>query len=81
VTGLERALDAEVRERIDAGGRTQVDAASVAAIAAVRSAEGHELLAPEAGAAAPTVAGLDAQPSLVDESHGYYSSLKRKPRR
>src|SRR5256886_9685305 len=47
VSRLEGALDAEIRQRIDPRGGAQVDAAAVAAVAAVRAAEGHELLAAE----------------------------------
>jgi hypothetical protein len=69
VAGLEGALDAKVRERVDAGGGAQVDAAAVAAVATVGPAEGHELLAPEAGAATAAVAGLHPRLCLIDELH------------
>src|SRR5207244_6849051 len=70
VRRLEGPLDAEIRQRIDPRGGAQVDAAAVAAVAAVRAAEGHELLAAETGAAAPAVAGLHARSRLIDEFHG-----------
>ena len=38
-------------------------------VAAIRPAEGHELLAPETHAAAPAVAGLHPHLCLVDELH------------
>src|SRR5256885_15276924 len=65
----EGPLDAEIRQRIDARRGTQVDAAAVAAVAAVRAAEGHELLAAETGAAAPAVAGLHPRSRLIAEFH------------
>ena len=67
---LEDALDAKIRQRIDAFGGPQPHAAAVAAIAAVRAAERHEFLAPEAGAAAAAVAGLHPDGGLIDEFHG-----------
>ena len=70
VLGAERALDAEVGQRVDAVARAQRDAAAVAAVAAVRAAEGHELLAAETHAAAAAVAGLDFDACFVDEFHG-----------
>src|SRR6185295_16206300 len=72
---LEGALDTKVREGVDPRRRTQVNAAAVAAIATVRPAEGHELLAPEAGATAPAVAGMGFQFGFVDELHGLVSEL------
>ena len=70
VLGAERALDAEIDQRVDAVARAERDAAAVAAVAAVRTAEGHELLAPETHAAAAAVAGLDLDACFVDEFHG-----------
>ncbi len=75
---LEGALDTEVRERVDARRRAQIDAAAMAAIAAIRPAERHELLAPEAGAAAPAVTGVGLQSCFIDEFHGD-SSLRSQP--
>src|SRR6185295_7574888 len=69
-----RALDAKVRQRVDAFGCAQIHAAAEAAITAIRPAEGHELLAPEADAATPAVAGVDVEASFVDELHGGWLS-------
>ena len=70
VLGAERTLDAEVGQRVDALARAQSDAAAVAAVAAIRPAEGHELLAPETHAAASAVTGLDFDACFIDEFHG-----------
>ena len=67
---LERALDPKVGQRVDALRRAQVHAAAEAAVAAVGPTERHELFAPEAEAAAATVAGLDSHLRFVDEFHG-----------
>ena len=67
---LEIALDTEVRERVDALGRAQPDAAAETAVTAVRAAERHELLAPETQAAAAAVTGLHAHLGFIDEFHG-----------
>src|SRR6185437_12786298 len=67
--GLESALNAEVRESIEARGRAQPHAATGAAIATIRSAARDEFLAPEARAAAAAVAGLNLNQGLVDELH------------
>ena len=64
-----RRLHAEVRERVDAFARDEIDAAAVAAVAAVRPAARNELLAPEAHAAAAAGAGLDANVGFIDEFH------------
>jgi hypothetical protein len=56
VGGTERALDPEIHQRIDAVARAKRDAAAIAAVAAIRTAEWDELLAPEADATAPAVA-------------------------
>ncbi len=69
MTCLEGALDSEVRERVDARGRAQIDAAAMTAVATIRPAERHELLAPKAGATAPAVAGVDFQFGFIDELH------------
>ena len=81
VLGAEGAHDAKVRQRVDAVLGAQRDAAAVAAIAAIRSAEGHELLAAEAHAAAAAVAGLDPDSCFVDEFHGDCTSpgANKKP--
>src|SRR6185312_14053231 len=54
---------------IDSGGRPQKDAATVAAVTAIRAPQGHELLPAEARAAPAAAAGLHLDPGLVDESH------------
>src|SRR5580700_3539278 len=69
VAGTVSALDAEVRQRVDAGDGAQVDAAAEAPVTAVRAAQRHELLAPETAAAAAAVAGLHFRLGLVDEFH------------
>ena len=66
---LEIALDAKVGERVDALSGAQEDPTAMTAVAAVRSAERHELLAPKTHAAAPAVAGLHPHRCLVDELH------------
>jgi hypothetical protein len=55
------------------------DAAAVAAVAAVGPAEGHELLAPEAHAAAAAVSGLDLDARFVDEFHGDVPAPTKNP--
>ena len=79
VRRLEGPLDAKIRQRIDPRGGAQVDAAAVAAVAAVRAAEGHELLAAETGAAAPAVAGLHARSRLIDEFHDVTVAQTKTP--
>ncbi len=73
------AVITEVRERIDAFGADQVDVRALAAVAAVRPAERHELLATKAHRAAPAVAGLNLNSCFVDESHDWASSIKKAP--
>jgi S-adenosylmethionine:tRNA-ribosyltransferase-isomerase (queuine synthetase) len=79
VLRLVGALDAKVRERIDARGGAQVDAAAGAPVAAVRTAERHELLAAETGAPAAPTAGLHARARLIDELHSKNSSANKNP--
>jgi len=67
---LESAVVAKIRERIDARGTDEVDVRALAAVAAVRPPERHELLAAKAHGATPAVAGLDSNDCFVDESHG-----------
>ena len=59
--------------QIQQGGQVRVrhhpDVAAVAAVAAVRTAPGYELLAAKAHAAAAAVAGLHRDLNLVDELH------------
>src|SRR5690606_13366555 len=74
------ALDAEIRQRIDAVLRVQPDAAAHAAVSTIRSAEGDELLAAETDAAAATIAGLHPDCGFVDGLH-CRSLQRREPRR
>ena len=77
--GAKPPLHAEVRERVDALARDEIDAAAVAAVAAVRAAARDELLAPKAHAAAAAGTGLDANVGFIDEFHdGSTRELKRK---
>src|SRR5204863_9044773 len=69
VGGTEGPLDAEIRQCVDPRCGAQADAASVAAVAAVRPAEGHELLAADTRAAATAVAGLHLESRLDDALH------------
>jgi hypothetical protein len=78
VLSLVGSLDAEIRERVDARRRPQIDAAAVAAVAAIRPAERNEFFAPKARAAAAAVAGLHLESCFVDEFHG--SGPNRHPR-
>ena len=70
VLPLVGARDPKIGERVHALDRLQVHAAAEPAVAAVRSAEGHELFAPEAHAAAAAVAALHLEFGFVDEFHG-----------
>ena len=63
------AFDAKVRQGIDAGYGPQPHAAAVATVAAIRTAEGDELLAPETGAATTTIARLNFDAGFIDEFH------------
>ena len=65
----ERPLITEVGERVDARRADEIDVRALAAVAAVRPAKGHELLAAKAHGATPAVAGLDCDDCFVDESH------------
>ena len=60
-------MEAEVDERVLAGGGDDVDGAAVAAVAAVGPAARDELLAAEAQAAVAAVAGGDVDVDFVDE--------------
>ena len=68
--GLEMLLVAVVDQRVQAVDRLQPDIAAAAAIAAVRSAELDELLAPERDAAGAAVAGADIDLGLIEKFHG-----------
>jgi hypothetical protein len=70
VRPLEGAVVAKIRKRIDAFRAYQIHIRTLAAVAAVRPAEGHEFLATKADRATPAMAGLDLDGSFVDESHG-----------
>ena len=67
VAGSEAFLEAVIEERVEVGVCDDVDRAAVAAVAAVRAAARHELLAAEAHRAAPAVAGRDVDVYFVDE--------------
>ena len=69
VPGFELGVEAEVDERVLGGRRDDVDGAAAAAVAAVGTAAGDELLAAEAQAAVAAVAGRDLDVDFVDE-HG-----------
>jgi hypothetical protein len=62
-------LIAEVGERVDALRADEIDVCTLTAVAAVRPAERHELLAAKAHGATPAVAGLNCDDCFVDESH------------
>jgi len=66
----EGAVVAEVSQRVDAGSAHEIDVRALAAVAAVRTAEGNEFFATKARCAAPTVAGLNFDRGFVDETHG-----------
>src|SRR5690606_18742132 len=74
------ALDAEIRQRIDAVLRVQPDTAAHAAVTTIRPAEGDELLAAETDAAAAAIAGLHLDCGFVDEFH-CCRLQRREPRR
>src|SRR5262249_3420534 len=76
VLGLVGLLDAEIRQGIDPGEGTQVDAPTVTAVATVGAAQGYKLLAPETGATPAPVASLDPDPSLIDKCHSWPFSSK-----
>jgi hypothetical protein len=67
--GLVVPLVVEVEQRVQGRIGLEPDAAAVAPVAAVGSAPGHVLLAPEADAARAPVTSLDEDVDLVDE-HG-----------
>src|SRR5258708_15588814 len=63
------ARNAEIRQRVHALDRLQIDAAAETAVAAVGAAEGHEFFPTETHAAAAAVAGLHLELGFVDEFH------------
>ena len=73
-SGEEMLLVAVVDERVQPLDRLGDHVAALAAVAAVRPAELHELLAPEADAATAAAAGADLHPRMVEELH---ASLRR----
>jgi hypothetical protein len=62
---------AEVDQGVDVAVGDRPDGAALAAVAAVRTAEGAELLAAERGAAIPAVAGDDFDFCFVDKLHNF----------
>ena len=52
-------------------GADQIDVRALAAVAAVRAAEGNEFFATKAHRAAPAVAGLNFDRCFVDETHDW----------
>src|SRR5690606_34219110 len=77
----ERAVEAKIRERVDALAPDEIDVRALAAVAAVGAAERTALLATNAPRAAPTVAGLHLDDCFVDETHGSAGSFaNQKPR-
>ena len=69
VLGLVEALVLEVDQGVEGVITDQVDAATVAAIAAIGAALGHVLLPAEAEAAVAPLAGLHDDRGFVDELH------------
>ena len=67
VTGAVDALEAVFDQGVDIAVRNGMDAAAVAAVAAVRPAARDEFLAPERGDAVPALAGMDLKSDFVDE--------------
>ncbi len=67
---LEVLLIAVVEQRVEVGHAFEDDVAASAAIAAVRAAELDKLLAPEADAPVPSVAGAHIDFGLVQKLHG-----------
>jgi hypothetical protein len=70
VTGSVSALNAEIREGIDALLRTEVDASAIPTVTPIRATEGDEFLATKTGATAAAVAGLHLTFGFVDKFHG-----------
>ena len=73
--GLEMLLVAIVDQGVQPVDRLDPDVAAAAAVAAVRSAELDELLAPERDAAGAAVAGADEDLGLVEKFHFWEHSL------
>ncbi len=77
--GLEVLLVAIVDERVEVGIGHRDHVAAAAAVAAVRSAELDELLAPEAAGAVAAVAALHPDLGRIEEPHGDPSGALRPP--
>ena len=67
--GAMHPLIAEIHQGIDVVVGEQPDAAAIATIATIGSAEGDVFFAAKAHAAAAAIAGLDPNQCLVDELH------------
>ena len=70
VAGPKHLARAEIGQRVDVRRKHQCHVAAVAAVAAVGAAARNVLLAAEAHAAVPAVAGANADPGFVGEFHG-----------
>src|SRR5690606_29515972 len=69
VLGLEVLLVAEVDQRVQVLDALGPHVTALAAVASVRAAELDELLAPEADAPGPAIAGADIDLGLVEKLH------------
>mgnify|MGYP000109019671 CR=1 FL=1 len=72
-------VEAEIRQRIQSAVRDGVDAATVAAIAAIGAAERNEFFAPEGHMPRPAVPSLDTNGGFVYKLHGAVVSIKKGP--
>ena len=68
--GAEYPLVAEVDQGVESLVGHQPDITALAAVAAVRTTQGNELLAPEADRAIASGTGVDIDFGFVDEFHG-----------
>ena len=68
--GTEGGRETKVSERVETAVRHQRNTGAAPAIAAIRTAEGYELLAPEAGNAIAAVSGFDPNSGFIDKFHG-----------
>ena len=75
--GCEFFLEAEIEEGVEVGVRDEVDRSAGPAVAAVRAAARHELLAPEAHGAAAAVPGRDMDIDFVDKHDRNAPALTR----
>jgi hypothetical protein len=69
---------AVIGQGIQFGVGLQVDAAAIAAIAAIGAAEGDVFLPPEADATVAAVAGLDPDDDFIDEFHGVLRTVDKR---